>query len=502
MNSAVSLLERAFNKFPDNIAIEDIDKSITYKEYRQISRKIGSSLLKSKYSYRPVVVFLDKNISALTSFMGARYSSRPYVPVDINMPVYRLQKIINSLKPCIFITDSELLKTLSEISFEQVEVKLYEDLVNTEPNDEIIKQSVTTNRKEDIAYIIYTSGSTGIPKGAIRPDVGIKNWVEFVAKKFYFDCNTIMASITPFYYEMSNLDIYYSIYCGAKLVIVPAILLMLAPQFLEFIKEKKVNSFFSVPSVIINIANSGILEKIELPNLKNIMFSGEIMQNKQLNILRKKLPNVVFTNIYGTSETSFICFYNIERQFSDTEPLPTGKCSDYLKMFLLKEDGSQASPGEEGELCLAGSTVFYKYWNDSENSKRAFVINPLNKNEIIYKTGDNAYINEYDEICFRTRKDFQIKRRGHRIELGEIEHAAMNIEGIINAAAVYFQETEDIVLFLETQNDVSLHPFNIKLLKYIPKYMLPSRIIPMKKLFYKSNGKLDRVKLKSLINNR
>lgn len=501
MNSAVSLLERAFNKFPDNIAIEDTNGYITYKEYRQISRQIASSLLKSKYLYRPVIIFLDKNIKALTSFMGVRYSSSPYVPVDINMPVYRLQKIIDSLKPCILITDSELLTSLQGISFDDVDVKLYEELISTDVDDKFIERNISEDNKEDIAYIIYTSGSTGTPKGAIRPDEGIKDWVAFAEEKFHFDNNTIIASITPFYYEMSNFDVYYSIYCGAKLIIVPSVLLMLAPQFLEFIKEKRVNSFFSVPSVLINIANSGMLEKIKLPDLKNIMFSGEVMPNKQLNVLRKKLSDVLFTNIYGTSETSFICFYNIERKFDDNEPLPAGKCSDYLKMFILKEDGSQALEGEEGELCLSGTTVFEKYWNDSENSKKAFVINPLNNNEIMYKTGDNAYINEYGEICFKTRKDFQIKKRGHRIELGEIEHAAMNIEGIINAAAVYFPESEDIVLFLETQNEISLHPFNIKLLNYIPNFMLPSEVIAMEKLFYKANGKLDRVKLKSLIKN-
>ncbi len=499
MNSAVLLLEDAAERFAGNTAIEEFGRSITYSQYRTIARKIGTALLNSKYTNSPVVVFLDKNIKSLTSFMGARYSSRPYVPVDINMPVYRLQKIIDGLKPCIFITDNEHIETLKEVSFDNVEIKLYEDIENSEEDDELLLKSINKNRNDDNAYIIYTSGSTGVPKGAVRPDKGIKDWVDFVDRKYKFNSDFVIAGITPFYYEMSNLDVYYSLKCGAKLLIVPNVLLMLAPQLIEFLKEKKVNSLFSVPSVLINIANSGILDKISLPDLKNVMFSGETMPCKQLNMWRRLLPNVKYTNIYGTSETSFICFYDIEREFQDNEPLPTGKCSDYLKMFLIKENNTFAVKGEEGELCLSGSTVSDRYWNDPERSKQSFIKNPFNNTEIIYKTGDNAYINEYDEICFRTRKDFQIKRRGHRIELGEIEHAAMNIDGIINAAAVYDAEKEDIILFLETQNNVSLHPFNIKLLKYIPKYMLPAKIVVLEKLFYKANGKMDRVKLKSLL---
>lgn len=496
MNSAVWLLERAANKFPDKIAIEDIKSSITYREYRDLSRKIATNLLTSKYDDCPVVIFLGKNYKTLTLFMGARYSSRPYVPIDINMPVYRLQKIIDSLKPCVFITDKDLFESLKDLSFDNVDVKIYEELLSVEEDKELIDKTISEIKKEDNAYIIYTSGSTGIPKGAIRPDKGIKEWVDFVDKKYHFNSDITIASITPFYYEMSNLDVYYSIYAGAKLLIVPDVLLMHAYQLLEYIKEKEVNSMFSVPSVLINIANSGALNNIELPHLTNVMFSGEIMPNRQLNIWRNKFPDVKFTNIYGTSETSFICFYDIEREFQDSDSLPTGMCSDYLKMYLFKEDGTLARIGEEGELCLAGTTVSNKYWNNPENSKKAFVVNPLNEKEIIYKTGDNAYINEYGELCFRTRKDFQIKKHGHRIELGEIEHAAMNIDGVINAAAVYEAEKEEIILFIETDKEFSLHPFNVKLRDYIPSFMLPSHLVPMKKLFYKANGKMDRVKLK------
>lgn len=54
---------------------------------------------------------------------------------------------------------------------------------------------------------------------------------------------------------------------------------------------------------------------------------------------------------------------------------------------------------------------------------KAFVQNPLNDRylEPMYRTGDLAYYNNLGELCFATRKDFQIKTHGTRIELGEIE---------------------------------------------------------------------------------
>ena len=41
--------------------------------------------------------------------------------------------------------------------------------------------------------------------------------------------------------------------------------------------------------------------------------------------------------------------------------------------------------------------------------------------EYIYKTGDIVKYNEYGELIYLSRKDFQIKHMGYRIELGEIE---------------------------------------------------------------------------------
>ena len=68
-----------------------------------------------------------------------------------------------------------------------------------------------------------------------------------------------------------------------------------------------------------------------------------------------------------------------------------------------------------------------------------FVQNPLNKgsSEIIYRTGDLVKYNEYGEIIYISRKDFQIKHLGHRIELGEIETAVSSLEEVTLCCCLY-----------------------------------------------------------------
>ncbi len=156
---------------------------------------------------------------------------------------------------------------------------------------------------------------------------------------------------------------------------------------------------------------------------------------------------------------------------------------------------------EQGELCLIGSGVALGYWNSPEITSKVFTQNPLNNkyDEIIYRTGDIAYKNTEGDIIFVGRKDSQIKLRGNRIELGDIECAATAVDGIKNSCAVFDGVKQELTLFIETSEKVMERKFKMELKKYIPSYMIPSRIIAMERFPHTPSGKIDRVELKANI---
>lgn len=125
--------------------------------------------------------------------------------------------------------------------------------------------------------------------------------------------------------------------------------------------------------------------------------------------------------------------------------------------------------------------------------------NPLNPfvPETIYRTGDLVKYNEYGEIIYLSRKDFQIKHMGHRIELGEIETAVSSLEEISLCCCLYDEKKQKIVLFLEEELEKSY--INGQISKLIPEYMLPNKVISLPKMPINANGKIDRVKLKELL---
>ena len=202
-------------------------------------------------------------------------------------------------------------------------------------------------------------------------------------------------------------------------------------------------------------------------------------------------------NYYGPSETTYAStYYIIDREFKNDEPLPIGKPAINTGVIVLTDDNQLAKPGEIGELCIKGSGVALGYYNNPEKTREVFVQNPVNTkyNEIIYRTGDLVRENEYGELEYVCRKDFQIKHMGYRIELGEIEHAAMSMEAVKRACCLYNERKQAIVLLYEGNVETADVKEAVK--NRVPEYMVPALVHKLDTMPMNANGKIDRVYLK------
>ena len=145
--------------------------------------------------------------------------------------------------------------------------------------------------------------------------------------------------------------------------------------------ENKINTIYWVPSALCIVANFGALDIVELPYLNKILFAGEVMPIKQLNMWINKFPNAMFANLYGPTETTDICtYYVVNRKFENTETLPIGKHCDNCDVVIIKEDGTEAKLDEAGELCVRGSFLASGYYRNMERTLKALYKTHLTKN--------------------------------------------------------------------------------------------------------------------------
>ncbi len=489
-------MERVAQKFPNNIAFTDSKREITYKEFLDESKEVATTLLKKGWRNKPIVIYLDKNINCLSSMMGVNSSGNFYAIVDTKMPIERASSIFNTLEPICVITDEKNGKKLSPMNLEidLINIENIAKEIEEEKLEQVYKDIIDT----DPMYVLFTSGSTGNPKGAILNHKAVTSYVQWFVERFEINEKTSFGSQTPFYFSMSVSDVFATMTTGATLHIIPKMLFSFPVKLIEFLNEKKINTIYWVPSALSIVANFKTFEYILPKYLEKVLFAGETMPMKQLNIWRESLPDLLYANLFGPTETTDICaYYVVDRKFNNDETLPIGSNCENCGLLVIKEDGNLANINEEGELCARGSFLSSGYYNNPQKTTEVFVQNPLNSAypEIVYKTGDIVKINERNELIYLSRKDFQIKHMGYRIELGEIETAINSLPEIETSVCIYDMDKSKIVLFYKSSSLSELEVMEAARNK-VPMYMCPNEIIKIDRIPYNANGKIDRKELK------
>jgi len=501
-NSVLSWLDETAKRLPNKLALQDISGNITYQEYRSKSLAIAYKIveLNKGEMKKPIVVYLEKGKEVLVSFMGVAYSGCFYSPIDTEMPQSRVDKILEVLKPEIVITTNKLKTNFEKFNFYGSYI-IYEETICSEEDETAVKPYTEKIIDTDLLYVLFTSGSTGVPKGVSICHRSVIDYTDWVTETFNITQKDTFGNQAPFYFDNSILDIYSCMKTGATLNIIPKKLFFQPVPLLEYIKYNKINTIFWVPSALIVVSKLKAFRNVDLSDtLKRVLFCGEVMPNKQLNIWRKFLPNVTYANLYGPTEITDACtYYIVDREFSDDEPLPIGIPMSNTDILVLNDEDKLVTDDEVGELCVRGTSLAMGYYNNPEKTRSAFVQNPLNKAvpEIIYRTGDLVRYNEYREIIYISRKDFQIKHLGHRIELGEIETAISSLEEVTLNCCLYDEKNQRIVLFVDAQVDRDYIKERIE--KLVPEYMIPGKVIYLENMPINANGKIDRIKLKELM---
>ncbi len=502
IKNILQMLEANADRFPDKLSYSEPDRGYSYQELVAVSKRIGSYIAGKKIYGKAVFVYMKKGADQFPAFFGSVYAGCFYVPIDHLMPSGRINAIISVMKPGLIICDYATYEKGIALSA-QCSVVQFDDIKNTEVDEGILQKIRDEAIDTDPLYALFTSGSTGLPKGVIVCHRSVIAYAGWICETFSIDHEAVFGNQTPFYFSMSVLDIYATLFAGATLYIIPKMLFSFPVRLLELINEKKINTIYWVPSALCIVANLGTFTEIVPKFLKRILFAGEVMPTKQLNIWRRYLPEAVYANLFGPTEITDIgIYYVLDRNFADDEPIPIGRHCDNVGIMVVSDDGKmigQEQANQLGELFIRGTFLALGYYNNPEKTAEVFVQNPVQSAypEIVYKTGDLVYWNEHRELVFSSRKDFQIKHMGNRIELGEIESALSAADGIDSCCCLYDMENKKIVaVYCGKRAEDELHG---ELAGKLPTYMMPNRYCHLDRMPLNMNGKIDRSALKKMI---
>jgi amino acid adenylation domain-containing protein len=355
----------------------------------------------------------------------------------------------------------------------------------------------------ETAYILFTSGSTGRPKGVPITHQNARSYLEYIWEIYELDSSDRFSQFFDLTFDLSVHDMFVCWGVGGSLNVIPEDKKM-APG--QFIKDRKLTVWFTVPSTAMFMSQFGQLDEDSYPDLRYSLFCGEALSGRLASMWQKAAPNAAVDNLYGPTEatiatTRYRWQPNESLEYCENGITPIGEVFPHQQGQILSRNGDVVNQGEEGELCVKGPQVFNGYINRPDANDESFV---EIDNTSWYRTGDLVREDEAGRLHFISRIDNQIQIRGHRVELLEIEATIRDIVDSEMVAAVGWPIEEGIAqslqAFIATEEQINADKIINTCKSEMPDYMIPKKIHRIEEMPLNVNGKIDRRQLEARLN--
>ncbi len=500
------LLTAGAQKNPDKVAFKSSSGQITYSDLDRKTNQIAHWLIANNVKKgERVGILIEKNIYTAYGLYGILKTGAVIVALDPAQPAHKLKAIIEDCGIKVVLSIPAHQRILDQIAGP--------NLLELGSNLEISWEQVfagystkplnTSIHPTDNAYIIYTSGSTGEPKGIVHTHESGLAYARQSSKLYEVTEDDVIGNVASLHFDQSTFGYFSAMYACCTAYIFSQSELIMLGSFCEAIRENEITILYSVPSLFISLIRGGF--DLDFPSVRWIKYGGESFPPALVNELLRRAPRARLSNVYGPAEVNQCTFFTIEHPVNEKKEVPIGKIWDNTEFLLLGSDSKPVSKGEKGELLISSVTMMTGYWNNDRLNSKAFHYETINgKERRYYRTGDQAYLNEDNDLVFAGRIDRMVKINGYRVELGSVEHSLIQLPEIKDAAV--FTTTKDGVKELCAALVSNGEPMDIKalkkkLMKMLPKQNVPKHLFEMPSMPHSDNGKVHYRELEKQFSN-
>ncbi|MCM8732151.1 acyl-CoA ligase (AMP-forming), exosortase A system-associated [Hephaestia sp. GCM10023244] len=482
---------------PDAVAIEDRAGTLTYAELEARVGAAAAWLMAQRL--RPgdrVASWLPKTRLACVLPLAAPRAGLIHVPINPLLKRAQVAHILADSGAAMLVSQPARLATLAAGDVPKACRIVPEDDVAT--GGEAMPPSGAD--PDSLAAILYTSGSTGRPKGVMLSHANL--WLGAISVAHYLKLtpNDRVLGVLPLSFDYGQNQLFSSWAAGGRVVPLDY---LLPRDVMKAVERFAITTLAGVPPLWVQLLEIDWTENTA-SNLKRMTNSGGALTRSLVRGLRTRFPRADLYAMYGLTEAFRSTF--LDPALIDAHPDAMGRAIPFAEVMAVAADGTQAKPGEAGELVHAGPLVAQGYWNDPERTAQRFRPAPAFSREggTAVWSGDTVIEGVDGLFHFVGRDDEMIKSAGNRISPTEIEEAVLRGGEVAEAAA--FGVADDrlgqaIVIVARAAGDAEVAERNLRarLRRDLPSFMQPTRYEWRDSLPRNANGKLDRAALRGAL---
>ncbi|MFD8396076.1 amino acid adenylation domain-containing protein [Streptomyces sp. NPDC059680] len=498
---------------PALIDVEGVGRVVSYRELARMSDRLAAAIReRMPEAGGRVGLYVGRGPRVVAAILAVFKAGCSYVPLDPGYPADRVRFMAEDSGLGLLLTDPGADTSLVAPGVTALEVtdtllEGPEPAAGSQPTPPAVPVT-----PEDPAYVIYTSGSSGRPKGVEVPHRAVTTLLKACDEVFDLTSDDVWTMFHSHCFDFSVWEMWGALSHGAALIVVPTDVARSPESTLRLIVEQGVTVLNQVPSVFRYLSRAALADKEPAPELRYVIFGGESLDLQAVRDWRSvnggAAATTAFVNMYGVTEaTVFSTFHHLAEadlthEGGSLNPARSiGRPLAGTTTLLLTEDGNPATPGEVGELYLAGDQLAIGYVGQPDLTAQRYPDRDGQDGvpRRHYRTGDLAVLRPDGTLEFAGRVDDQVKINGYRIEAGEIETVLRATEGVGELVVVPVDsrigERILIACFTAAQG-VKPEELTERLIgrarTRLPSFMVPACFVHLPALPLNASGKTDR----------
>jgi len=425
------LFARQAARQPESPALVDGALTWTYAQLLDRARQGAAAIRQQALSPgAPVGIWMGKSAEAVALLLACLQTGHPYLPFDLAMPADRNRAIAEHAGLGLLIGyAAELAEAPAEVPHLPVEaIRAAESEPDPEP----------TGGPDSVAYILYTSGTTGRPKGVYQNQRGLLHDVRQYIDSVHLgphDRHSLLYSLAVI---GSVRDLYGTLLTGGCVYLYEPTRQGVA-GIAAFVQEHRLTIYHSFPLLFRGFLS--VAREPFFPSVRLVYLAGDRIYRADVEQYRRCFPESARLYVgIGSTENATIYrqWFLDHRTALDTELIPVGYAVPDRSMALWNADGQPVAQGEVGEIVVTSAYLALGYWQDPEQSAKAFAILDGQRR---FRTGDLGQLRPDGLLAFIGRRDRQLKLSGYRVEPAEIEAVLLRAPGV-RAAAVLVRDAD------------------------------------------------------------